>query len=205
MSGLTDFQIRERIGCLTASRMRDARAMLKKGGESEARFGYKVELVTERLTGIATTHYVTAAMQRGIDLEDAAKEAYEIQTGDVLGPADFYPHPAIEFCGATPDSVTKHRLHEFKVPLPTTFVKWMIGGEIPQEHLDQLILQQACTKIYNTTFVAYCPEMPEPLRLFIRDFSATSEQIMHVEADARAFLFEVEALYNQLLTAKEAA
>ncbi len=198
MSGLTDFQIRQRIGCLTASRMRDARAMLKKGGESESRFAYKVELVTERLTGLATTRYVNAAMERGSMLEDAAKEAYEVATGDVLGPPDFYPHPSIEFCGATPDSVTRDRLHEFKVPLPTTYVKWMIGNEIPPEHFDQMILQQACCKIFRTTFVAYCPEMPDGLQLFIREFSANAEQLTQCEHDARSFLDEVAALYHQL-------
>jgi hypothetical protein len=204
MGGLTDLQIKQRIGCLTASRMKDARAMLKKGGEAEARYAYKVELVTERLTGIAATHYVNVAMQRGIDLEDAAKEAYEIANGVILGPADLYQHPSIKWFAGTPDSVTAELLHEFKVPQPSTFVRWLLDDQVPPEHVDQLIAQQACTVIRHSIFVAFCPEMPENLRLFVREFRATDEQIATCEEDARRFLQEVEGMYK-LLTAGVAA
>jgi predicted phage-related endonuclease len=198
-----DIWHKARLGSLTASRMEDARAMLKKGGESEVRYKYKIELLTERLTGVAVDHYVSPAMQRGLALEDAAKEAYEIATGDVLGPAVFVKHPRIEWFGATPDSVTVQQLAEFKVPLPHTYVRWMLEANfdpawLPEEHIDQMIAQQCCTGIRRTVFVAYAPEMPEHLRLFIREFRASNEQIAACEADAVKFLREVEELHEQL-------
>jgi hypothetical protein len=202
VSGLTPLQQRQRLGCLTASIMGDARAMLKSGkGETAIRRQRRVEKVTERLTGVETSRFVTYAMQRGIDWEESAKEALQLATGVLLGSPEFVLHRHIPWFGATPDSVTGDLLHEFKVPLPHNYVEYLEGGEIPAEHLDQLIAQQCVTGIRATVFAAYCPEMPERLRLFVREFRASDEQIEQCEADARQFLDEVEQMYQRLMQA----
>ena len=55
-TGLSPEQIRQRIGCLTASNMRRALSVLKSGKPSEDREAYQRELVAERLVGFAMDH-----------------------------------------------------------------------------------------------------------------------------------------------------
>ena len=71
-TGLSPEQIRQRIGCLTASQMRRALDFTAKGKSSADREAYKREMVAERLVGYAMDHYVSPAMQHGIVNEAAA-------------------------------------------------------------------------------------------------------------------------------------
>jgi predicted phage-related endonuclease len=186
----------ERRGRLTASRMNDALAFLKNGKESEARRKYKVELVAERMVDVAVDRYVSPAMQRGLDLEPDARAAYEAHSGNLCGPAALVHHPRIEWFSATPDAfVDADGLAEFKVPQVTTYVEWIAGGIIPEQHIAQLTVQLACTGRQWVDFAAYCPEMPPPRRLFVRRFAPTPAEIADCEAAASAFLAEVEAMF----------
>ena len=186
-----------RRGCLTGSRMADALAYLKNGKEAEARRKYKIELVAERVSDHAVSRYVTPAMQRGLDLEPDAKDAYEIETGFLLGPAAWFEHPRLDYFGATTDgSIGDDGLAEFKVPLVHNYVEWRLAREIPADHLPQLLAQLAVTRRRYVDFVAFCPEAPPSKRLFIRRLEPTAEDIANLEAGAAAFLAEVDKMFR---------
>jgi len=55
-----------RLGKVTASRVADVLAKIK-SGESASRRNYKIQLVSERLTGERQETYINQAMQDGID------------------------------------------------------------------------------------------------------------------------------------------
>ena len=74
----------DRTGCLTASNMRAAMSRLKNGNDSADRAALKVQILAERLTGEIVHHYVTGAMQHGIDTEPLAKAAYMAATGTLI-------------------------------------------------------------------------------------------------------------------------
>lgn len=190
-----------RRGKLTASRMADALDMLKSGKESAARRKYKIELLAERISDYAVDHYVTPAMQRGLDLEPDAREAYEAASGNIPAPARSVDHPLIEHFSATPDGfVDGDGLLELKVPTVPTFLAWKLAGVVPEEHVPQLLAQLACTRRKWTDFVAYCPEMPAHKRLLIARFEPKPEQIAEIEKAAQTFLAEVEAMFEQFTT-----
>jgi predicted phage-related endonuclease len=190
-----------RIGCLSASRFRDATNFLKNGKESEARRKYRSELVAERIAGYAVDHVVTEPMKRGLMLESEARNFYEEQTGQILGPARLFVHPTIEHLVATPDATLgADRLVEFKVPLVHTFINWVEAGVIPEDHIPQLDCQLLVTGRRQVIFCAYCPEMPEPRRMFIREYEPTQEQRDAAKAAAILFLDEAEELFQRVTT-----
>lgn len=195
-----------RRGSLTCSRYNDAIDYLKGGKESAARRGYKIELVGERMTDWAVSRYVTPAMQRGRDEEPNARMAYEARTGFICGPAALIHHPRIEhFCG-TPDAfVGAHGLAQFKVPLLTTYISWVEGGVIPEEHKHQLVAELTVTGRKWNDFVAYAPEMPDGRNLFIRRFVPSQEDIANCEAGAVQFLDEVDRLFFAITHAEFSA
>ena len=192
----------QRAGKLTASRMRDAMDFLKNGNPSAKRSQLLRELLAERLTGDSVRHFVTDAMQHGLDTEEEAKAAYEAETGSLVGEAGFYDHPRIDNFGATPDGlIGRDGLIETKAPTTPTFVDWIMAGVVPEEHKPQMIVQCACAGRSWVDFVAYDPRIKDSeRRLFVRRFTPSAEEIAAVEAAAVAFLADLDAMFESFTT-----
>lgn len=189
--------VRERIGCLTASRMKDAAAKLKNGKPSEARERYMKEIVAERMADVAADHFVTAAMRWGLDMEAEARDAFELETGILLSPAVLVQHPTIAFFKATPDAlIGDDAVWECKCPTTSTYVSWRQAGVVPEEHRLQILAQLACTQRRRAVFCAYDPRVPAGLQMFVRAWTPEPEEIAAVEAIARDFLADVDALFD---------
>jgi hypothetical protein len=191
-TGLSPEQIRQRVGCLTASSIKRALAVLKNGKPSDDRSAYMRELVAERLVGYAQSNYVTAAMQHGIDAEPLAKEAYAWATGRLVEPMPTVPHPKIPYFMATPDGrIDAATGIEIKCPNSAKFIAWRLEGVVPEEHKLQMIAQCLCAGFSSVEFIGFDPRMPEPQQLFVRRFTPTADELAAVEAGAVQFLAEV--------------
>lgn len=192
-----------RAGKLTASRMADAMDFRKDGKPGAARVRLMHEILAERMTGDSVRHFVTDAMQWGLEKEAEAKAEYEAQTGELIGAAGFYDHPRIDLFGATPDGLlTPDGLIETKCPTSQTFVAWKLAGVVPEEHKAQMLAQLVCTGRAWCKFVAYDPRVRDPRhRLFVRHFEPTAEERAAIEAAAESFLAEVDAMWERLTTA----
>ena len=188
-----------RTGCLTASRMVDAMAVLKSGKPSESRNKLMIELLAERMTGDAAPHFVNDAMRHGIEFEPVAKAAYEAASGNLLDACGFVLHPEIEHFGASPDALLDNdQVVEFKCPTSTTHIGWMLAGAVPDQHKPQILAQLACTGRRSAVFVSFDPRMPLARQLFVREWTPTHAEIAAVEDAARSFLAELDQLFAQL-------
>jgi len=206
VTGLSPEQIRQRIGCLTASNMRRALAMLKNGKPSEERETYKRELVAERLVGYALDHYVTPAMQHGIDNEGPAKDAYTWLTGNMIEPLPSIAHPTIPHFLATPDGRIEPKVGvEVKCPTSTKFVAWKLAGVVPEEHKPQMIAQCLCAGFDAVEFIAFDPRMPDGQQLFVRRYVPSADERAAVLSGAIAFLAEVDAMFDAFTSTPEIA
>lgn len=187
-----------RRGCLTASRMADAIAVLKNGKPSEARRKLMFDLLAERMSGVAVEHYVTPAMEWGIAHQADATAAYEAETGELVGPEVFVLHPSIDWFGATPDGIIgSDGLIEIKCPTTPKHLAWVMAGEVPDEHKPQMLAQLACTGRQWVDFVSFDPRVRKP-QLFIRRFEPDRAEVERIEAGAREFLDELAAMEKQL-------
>ena len=159
------------------------------------------ELLAERVSGYAVDHYVTPAMQWGIDNQPHAIAAYEAETGELVGPEVFVLHPEIDWAGATPDgTIGRDGLIEVKCPTTPTHLTWLLAGEVPEQHRLQMTFQLACARRQWVDFVSYDPRIKGKAQLFIRRFEPSRDEIEKVEAGAREFLNELEAMSLQLET-----
>lgn len=195
--------LKERLGCLSASRMADALAMTKKGEPLEARKKYQYELIAERMTDRLIDKYVNDAMKHGIATEPYAKAAYEELTGHTVINCGFALHDTIEYCGASPDGlIGVDGLLEIKCPTTITHIEWKLAGVVPEKHKPQMLLQLAVTGRKWCDFMSYDPRLPDPASTLIRRFEPTPEEIAATEESARQFLVEVATLMEQI-TLKE--
>jgi putative phage-type endonuclease len=182
-----------RLGRLTASRIHDATARIKTGwGASRA--NYRAELVVERMTGIPTEHYVSPAMQWGIDTEAEARAAYAFERNVAVIDAGFIEHPTIPMAGASPDGlVGDDGLVEFKCPLTAQHIDVLLGGAIPDKYVKQMLWQLACCPERKwVDWVSYDPRMPPEMRLFIWRLERDDDRIGELEDKGIGFLAEVE-------------
>ena len=187
-----------RLGKATASRFKDVLAVLKSGKPAEARTKYALQLAAERLTGRAANHFVTAAMQRGTDLEPAAIAEYEWQAGEVCDPAPFVPHPEL-LAGASPDRlVGADGLVEVKCPGEIAHLLTLRDG-MPPEHMPQVQGQLWITGRQWCDFVSYHPDFPDGLRLYVERVKPDAEYINSLEQGVRSFLVEVDEVVDQVM------
>ncbi len=189
-----------RCGMLTASRM--AAAMGKKG--PAARNKLLFELLQERVTGDSVSHFVSPAMEHGNEYEDEMFDVfverypqYNVQL------SRFYPHPTIEYCGATPDrEIGDDGLLEGKAPTTGTFLGWVLDDVVPAEHMPQMGLQLACARRKWCGFVAYDPRIKdEKRRLFVKKYEPTAEYLALIETEAERFLRDLDALFERFVDA----
>jgi putative phage-type endonuclease len=198
----TSAWLRERCGCLTASRMADAIAFLKGGKEAEARKKYKIELIAERMTDTMVSRFVTDAMQWGLSQEPFARARYEEVTGDFVTLCGFALHGEIPCFGASPDGlIGEDGLIEIKCPTSETYAGWIIGGTVPEQHKPQMLAQLAVTGRQFVDFFAFDPRVKvESHQHFLRRFTPAEEEIAAIEDAARKFLSEVETLFDTVIS-----
>lgn len=188
----------QRLGHLSGSRINDALTLLAKGGESEKRIQLRYELAAERLTGLPTPTFTSAAMQHGIDTEPLARGAYEAERGVMVDEVGFIRHPSIEWGGASPDGLVDDGLIEIKCPASTTHIKYLTSGVVPEQYKKQMLWQMACTRREWCDFVSFDPRLPEPLQMFVIRFEPAESELVEIEEKAVEFLATVDRLVNQL-------
>ena len=151
---------------------------------------YCYQLACERITGERTETFKTPAMERGTELEDEARTAYEfiyekevIETGFILDNSGLF--------GCSPDGLIMvdnaygHGI-EIKCPMAKTHLKYLDKGQLPTEYKAQVHGCMLVTGLPYWDFVSYHPQIE---MFFIRverdeEFIATMKEFL-VEASER--------------------
>lgn len=195
----TDDWFNARLGKVTASRLNDAFSMTKTG-EGAGRINYRLELVTERLTGVKGESFTNSYMQWGTEQEPFAREAYEQAKSEFVVETGFIDHLTIPMSGASPDGlVGEDGLIEIKCPASTTHIGYISASVVPAKYKNQMIWQLICTGRKWCDFVSYDPRLPDNLKLFVVRYEPTDEEKKEVEDKVKEFLKTVDNLYNELV------
>lgn len=188
-----------RRGKITASRIADVLAVLKKGGEGADRRNYRIEQIAERLSGRSEDHYVSPEMEWGTEFEPIARSAYEIATESMVDTVGFVLHPTFDFAGSSPDGlVGDDGGLELKCPKTTTHIKWLMDGKVPEEHQAQCLWHMTCCERKWWDFMSFDPRLPDGLKIFIARMERDDERIAAIESEVARFNDEVEATIAQL-------
>jgi exodeoxyribonuclease (lambda-induced) len=196
MEQRTDEWFKARLGKVTASKIHDI--MIKtKVGESTYKTKYRLQLVTERLTGKVVPMFMNDAMKHGVEYEDEAKLEYanrnKLLVGTDLTDVGMIDHPSIDMCGASPDGMVGDKgLIEIKCPQPITHTTTIETGEIHKRYIHQMQWQMSCTGREWCDFVSYHPDFPDDLKMFIKRVPRDNELIARLEEEVSTFVQEVE-------------
>lgn len=182
-----------RLGKLTGSSAADMLATVKtKGAEAAARRDLRLRLVCERLTSASSEgDYVSKEMARGIDLEPAARAAYEAATGSIVKPIGFVAHDELA-AGCSPDGLVRGGMVEIKCPKAATHLGYIRAGRLPLDYVPQVTHNLWMTGAGFCDFVSYDDRLGPGLDLFIRRVMRTAVDVAAYELAARLFLDEVD-------------
>lgn len=214
-----------RAGSVTGSCFKHVLAKLTKGkGEAASRRKYRLQLVAERITGVASEEFTAKQVAWGKEHENAARLAYEREYGVLVEQVGFVPHPEIEWVGVSPDGLV-HAEHgvqgivEIKCPYDInvhldTYLRGhdrlayaLLGEEppdgkhpIPPEHIPQVQGNMWVCDAEFCDFVSYDPRWPAHMRLYVHRVVRDDAYIENLKAEVLKFLGEVEDNVAKLLT-----
>jgi putative phage-type endonuclease len=187
--------LQSRCGLLTASRMGDI-------GTASKRDNLKLEILAERFTGTPAYFFANAAMKWGTEHEDQARQTYSEFTGRQVQQCGLAVSTKVEYLGASVDGLVEDGLIEIKCPTSQTFFKWVIDGQVPEQHKPQMMAQMVVTGRNWCDFVAFDPRYPAEQDLFIRRFTPYQAELDQIEAAARKFLAEVAVMEKMFINAQ---
>lgn len=195
-----------RAGLLTGSRAADAMARIKTG-EAAARRDYRLQLTVERITGLPMEGgFITPEMQRGMDLEPAARARYEIDSGNLVRQTGFVvgdnPYTG---CSLDGDVDEFAGIVEFKCPKSTTHVRYLEARSLPSDYRLQVTHNLWVTGAQWCDFCSFDDRLPAGLDWFCVRVHASDLDIPFYAADAARFLAEVSVEVEKLSALRIAA
>lgn len=196
-----------RLGCVTASKVKDVMASGRGGAPSATRKNYMMELLCERLTGQQGGADLSrnVAVQRGVELEPFAGMAYESDKGVMIIESGLIMHPTIARFGASPDGlIGGDGVLEIKCPNTATHIATMQSGRHDPQYEWQMLAQMACTGRQWADFVSYDDRLPESLQYICHRYERDFKRIREMEAEIKAFLEELDALEKEMRGRMEA-
>ena len=196
-----------RAGRLTGSVAADILGKLRSGGESAARRDLRIQLAVELLTGkpMEQSGFTSAAMQRGIDSEPAARAAYEAKTGNVVRNTGFVIRDDLMVgCSLDGDIRGFEGILEIKCPKSATMAQYLKDDRLPPDYLPQVTHNLWVTGAQWCDFVAWDDRMPPGLDYFCVRVSRDTNALAVYEAEVRRFLIEVESEVGHLRNLQKA-
>jgi len=188
-----------RLGKITSSRISDILAKGKGDKPSVTRKNYMYQLLLERLTGEMADHYSSPEMQRGLEKEQSAADAYEAETYSIVTKCGFFESPDGVMSGSSPDRlVGDDGLIEIKNPNTSTHIETKMSGDIKREYILQMQHQMYCSGRKWVDFVSYDDRLPINLRLFIKRIDRDEKMIEEILSEVKLFLSELDELEIQV-------
>lgn len=193
-----------RAGKFTGSRFVDVMARNKRTGEPlKAWHDLVWQIVAERMNGQPLEGPSGYALQWGADVEPFAREAYELETGELVQESGFILHPEFDFVGASPDGlIGSDGGLEMKCPKSSIVHLQRFLDGMPDEYMPQV---QGCMWVTGRKwwdFVSYDPRTSESHRLFRVRIDRDEAYIKALQASVLEAEEAAQKLMNQL---KEAA
>lgn len=183
-----------RLGRLTGSNADDIfKEGRTKGSESVHKRDLRIRLACERIVGTCQEDdfKVSAEIQRGIDKEPEAFDAYEVETGNIGRKVGFLAHE-LYMAGCSPDGlVGSVGLLEVKCPKSATHLGYLRAGVLPAAYVPQVRHNLWISGAEWCDFISFDDRFPVPL--FVVRVQASQMDIPGYEAAALAFLADVEA------------
>jgi putative phage-type endonuclease len=183
-----------RAGVVTASEMKKIHTST--GKASTQADVYMKTLLAEWLIGGPVESYSSQWMERGKEMEEEARSAYDFEADADVVPVGFVYADDRQLMGASPDGlVGDDGLVEFKCPKASTQISYLMVGAVPSEYAIQIQGQMLVTDRKWCDFVSYFPGLSSVTIRVARD----ERLIMGLRAAVESFVAQMLEKRQQLI------
>jgi hypothetical protein len=195
----------DRLGKATGSKASIITSKGKtKGSESITRKNYKYQLALERITRVlGETPFTNKHLERGKELEKYARMFYELHynfNSDYTVTEIGFCYPENKKYGCSVDGLINNEgIIEIKCPIPAIHYRYIEENTLPSDYFFQVMHNIYTTKRKYCDFISYNESMPEKLKLFIKRFEPSEQELKNYEEQLFVFLDEVDLLTNSII------
>ncbi|WWW34559.1 lambda exonuclease family protein [Stenotrophomonas rhizophila] len=203
--------LQSRCGVVTASMFKVARERLKsgpnKGDFTEAAKDYAFKVAYERISGeLMDEGYQTWQMERGHELEPAARYTHEIETGCVVEQVGFITDDDGVFGASADGFIGSDTGLEIKCLVSAKGIRKLWFAEDMSDFMDQVQGGMWITGRISWHFALYCPPLAAVGKeLFLRVVERDQVYIEAMEKDLREFAALVDRYEAELRAAPKVA
>jgi putative phage-type endonuclease len=179
-----------RMGVITASRFSDVLA----GGAGKTRLAYMYQLAAETLTRERQDFFTSPAMEWGTKTEPAAREMYEMVSGNLVEQVSFIKFSGKNI-GCSPDGlINDDGLIEIKCPKTSTQIETVLSGKMPKIHTAQVQGQLWVSGREWCDFVSFDPRIENENSFFCQRIYRDEKYIADLDSACLKFCDELEAI-----------
>jgi len=153
---LSDDWFAARTGVASASNF--SKIITPSGKPSASSDDYLYELVAEYVTGEKKQITPSFWMERGIEMEPEARNAYEFITDQEVEQVGFIYRDESRLVGCSPDGLLDGKGLEIKCPAPITHVSYLLQGVCPKAYVAQLQGSMWVTGFESWVFMSFHPD-----------------------------------------------
>jgi len=131
-----------------------------KGVRSKSRKDYLYTLAGERILGTKAETFQSAAMERGIEMEEEARLFYELTSGVEVQQVGLVYRNDKKLFSCSPDGLMGNKGIEIKCPSLHTHVGYLLADKLPTKYVQQVQGSMLVTGFDSWVFMSYYPGMP---------------------------------------------
>lgn len=181
-----------RAGIPTASGF--SKIVTTKGAPSKQAEKYMLRLAGERILGKPEETFQSSAMQRGVELEEEAREYFEFTQGVEVQQVGLCYKDETRSVSCSPDGLLEESGLEIKCPLISTHIGYILKGKLPTDYFCQVQGSMYVTGFDSWWFLSYYPGL-DPLLLKIERDPIF---IGKLHGAIQKFNEELEATFNKI-------
>lgn len=156
------------------------------GGFTQTAITYMTQVVAERITGLPQDEISSKYLDHGNQHEPTARQLYQWHLSDrqELKQVGFYDHPAIQFCGGSPDClIGDDGVLEIKCPynVHRHLANIESDGTDERDYIWQMQGNLWITGRQWCDFVSFHPFVPEALRFHVVRYGRDEDIIEEIE------------------------
>ena len=190
----TDDWLQLRMGFITSSNFAKIMANYP-GGFGNPALEYAMRIAIEGQTKSSVETFKSEWMERGIELEQDAREQYQIETFSEVAPGGFMEMGRI---GSSSDGLTGKGMIEIKSPKYTTHFERLIKGGMDLKYKWQVHGQMWIYDRPWVDFVSYCPDFPQRKQLYVFRVERDAETEKKLITRLNQFVQQVDLYINIL-------
>lgn len=192
MEQRTDEWFAERLGKITGTRAADLM------GTQTAQYTLMSVIIAEIAMAERKATPFTTAMKRGIEMEEEAREFYEIHHNVSVKEVPYIEHHTYKICGCSPDGlIGENGGVEIKCLLPENHVRVFLIDEIDKKYLWQIKWNLFCTGREYWDYFGYCAGLPGELAYYEKRIYAKDINFSEIEERLTFFMSNLNEFLNQ--------